>query len=387
MIKDYDWIKLNCAISNAVYQDNFEPVMGWKRIYNSDIKESGYYGSIFVDNDNYPFKAIIAHRGSNSIKDYIEDISILKKQTFNQINDAYNFVYKDFTNIMEERYGNSLMQTSQTGHSLGAILADVSSIHDPIEDAKYWHPIRSSVTFENPGSKEIIYAWLKQLSKRPGRSNFDPDIIMDIVLRDFAPNCIVIQSHVNFINTCNTQLGVVHRLIDKPYDLSDMPDFILRSPYLISSQAKGNMYYLIQNMLNQHAILPILDYINLGGHIIESESPVGLQEGYRYFLDYRKNPLFWDEFFKMAWELSLQDPFCPHEPTEEVLKMKGLAALNTAREKSFFPQNFRFSGGFLTDSGSLKYEAVSNIFFPGLKSNETPRLGFDKANTPSCKIM
>jgi hypothetical protein len=138
---------LNSAYLAAdVYNANHDKKSyGYERIYESNPVSSGYFGACYVPTLDNPSYAIIAHRGTIvDIRSIIADIAIAQEKAFKQIDDAIFFAGR-FASSIAAIYGD--IPIYNTGHSLGAILSDAATqnINQNV-----------SITFENPGSKNIL---------------------------------------------------------------------------------------------------------------------------------------------------------------------------------------------------------------------------------------
>ena len=249
---DKEWIITNAALSSDVYNDNLnvsDQLKGWTRIHSTpEVVISGYFGAAYIDSIDNPSKIIIAHRGTNNIQDIIEDIAIINNRPFSQLFDAACFTKKVL------RVSPRDCTISHTGHSLGAIIAEIMSYMT--------FGSRKCITFENPGSLEILKRWL---------INENPDIS---AVKKYST---IIQSRVNMIDTCNTQMGTVYNLKDKPLGID--ADILYPKSYL------ENPYYMVANTLEQHPISSMLTYLEEGGIIAPMDNwPSGFEAGYKVFL-------------------------------------------------------------------------------------------------------
>lgn len=241
-------------LASDVYNNDIAPaeqLKGWTRFYcPSEPYPSGYFGAAYVDSVAKPSKAIVAHRGTKSVQDLVEDISILADMPFEQLNDAVDFS-REVRDILPAG-----IEISHTGHSLGAVIAEIMSMSLLFS--------LESITFENPGSLEIFGKWNKKI-------NLDPKIPIKTC-------STIIQSRVNMINTCNTQAGSVYYLKDKKLGLGAHwgrhPESYLENPF-----------YMTANTLEQHPIAGMLAYLESGGIIAAVEDwPAGFEAGYKMFL-------------------------------------------------------------------------------------------------------
>lgn len=292
----------HAALSVDVYFDwPVQPIRGWYRFKDTNRATStGYYGAVYIDSAEDPRHAIIAHRGSKGFADFIADIAILKRKTFEQLNDAGQFsaeaennLYKSFRKTVivdgqgpreesREEFDQRFM-ISHAGHSLGAVLAEFCGIS------------HLTCTFENPGTKEI---WVDYMNNIPNLSQETKLVLLNEVLSRAKKYFSVIQSHVNMINCCNSQIGSVFRMIDMPYEYDGLSKNELAYPFQVASSWMMNNFYVGSYTLHQHKIELITEYLYSGGKVVPDSSPAGFEEGYIEFLDTGKNWNFWRGYFE-----------------------------------------------------------------------------------------
>src|SRR5581483_1970429 len=183
-------------------------------------------------------------------------------------------------------------------------------------------------TFENPGSKEI---WIDYINNFYGISQETKQILLNQVLAAAKQNCFIIQSHVNMINCCNSQIGSVFRMADKPYEYDGLTKNELAWPFQVASSWRMNNFYLMPYTLYQHAIEPIIEYICSGGRVVRDSNPAGFEEGYIEFLDTEKNWNFWRGYFRYMWEA---DNYKPKEPDFNIFLNRGMSSVDAAHERA-----------------------------------------------------
>ena len=185
------------------------------------------------------------------------------------------------TKINDEKYK---VYCLQTGHSLGAVMADILCCVFLNNGAQM-----KSITFENPGSKPIIVDLFR-------KSGVQDDKIYKYlaIIRNF---CNSYQADVNIINTTNEQLGIIWRLESLPYNYD-----LDRGPILqISSNYYLNLYYILYTVLDQHQIIRTYEYLKENGVVSSIENPRNHVEGYIEYLDGSKRKKYWENYFQILW--------------------------------------------------------------------------------------
>lgn len=153
---------------------------GW-RVYMAVDGSDGYHGIAYINEGSN--RVVFAHRGTNPdasiISDLDDDFQLWRGEPPGQFATSRNFV----ENVSRElaASGRGDMPVIHTGHSLGAVLADLNAAQDETR----------SITFENPGSREI----LENMGNR-----HDPN--------DF----VAYQSSPNLINQTNRPAGHAFRV-------------------------------------------------------------------------------------------------------------------------------------------------------------------------------
>ncbi|WP_375359410.1 hypothetical protein [Candidatus Tisiphia endosymbiont of Neophilaenus lineatus] len=176
---------------------------GWNVLCNSaDYANTNQYSYKSVALINAKTKEIhITSAGTKPNKDDIlDDIRITFAYTPNKLEPLQNFVNK----VIELVGGNEKVQEytfSTSGHSLGGIISDLTSC----EIGSRGFSFDKSVTFDNPGSKEVVqYAIRNNLFTGTVQTTID----------ELSEHCEVYNAKPNFINTTNTQLAKkIHLLV------------------------------------------------------------------------------------------------------------------------------------------------------------------------------
>jgi hypothetical protein len=164
--------------ADNTYSDPVQSIPdGWELIHTEENKKTSYTGKVFIKKNKWPWEIVIAHKGSNDWKDFlIDDVDIALKKMPPQFEDAKKLTEK----IMKQF---PLMYITQTGHSLGAFLAEVTAVNFG----------QKAVTFDGPGSAKQIDKIIKQ------KESFG--------LKVPPPNITAYISDPNLVNSAGTYLG------------------------------------------------------------------------------------------------------------------------------------------------------------------------------------
>lgn len=167
---------------------------GWRVYKVKEGKENLHYRGVVFKND-MTRQLVVAHRGTNvgNVKDLlaniIEDVqSVIRSKTSPQGLAAFVLVNDVVRNAKEDKYSVSF-----TGHSLGAFLAELSVFFCHND---YDYPKANAVTFENPGSEEVLEGLQSNIKGRRV-----PLESMDIIGYVASPNAI---------NTFNHHIGSLY---------------------------------------------------------------------------------------------------------------------------------------------------------------------------------
>lgn len=176
----YNLMQLNKV---AHYHDNKYAPDGYRIIEHSKATD-GYHGVIAI-NDKEKI-IVICNAGTKLDKknaletalDFISDVQIFVKQSPEQYKSALKFTQAGLKNLPEG------YQVIISGFSLGAVLSDLVTYK-----LSKQYPQIKSITFENPGSKEIICKTFG-IDKIADESKFE-------VYNSAVPNMVNIIGHKN----------------------------------------------------------------------------------------------------------------------------------------------------------------------------------------------
>ena len=116
----------------------------------SEDHQHGYYGVAYINHQQQ--EIIIAHKGTVNYQDIITDAFFaLLGYPAKQFATAYYFSQSVWDEI-EKNPELKHYARSHTGHSLGALLAEITAYHE----AKDFNCIRTVVTFDSPGSGSLL---------------------------------------------------------------------------------------------------------------------------------------------------------------------------------------------------------------------------------------
>jgi len=345
-----------CAIFalDAYNESHRSPIDGWSVSAVSPKNRSGYYAKCYIKGTwpftpGIPVSVVIAHRGTvpTNIHNLLTDIKVAAEDLGQDsaLDSMYQFIWGEHNclapilslisngpTLNKDSFDKSVIVN--VGHSLGGIFSDflAYSLFDSqsrlagIGSASlYGDPFlnKKSITFENPGSKNII----TKIFNNTLRINCSP-----ITTSKYASY----NADVNFINCCNENSGKTYRLIDLPYDYKGSLDPRLNS---MSELYYKNPYYVIYS-IQQHDIKNIVDYLLKGGKTIEYAYPVGFQPSYIAYLNGDERKEYWEGFYKTLWETDdLLKPMYNwnfnnyfYSKMEDLAKIRDNAIINHSKE-------------------------------------------------------
>jgi hypothetical protein len=296
-----------CAeFSLVVYGDclpfpsDLPPAMRWELLCTQEFI-TGYKGACYVRKDGAFLHVVVAHRGTvlnqavSTVGSFIADFNVmLGKVPTLQLASANEFL-SVVDKKLYEKFKDAKIQyvnLAQTGHSLGAIIADLTC-----GEFNSRGLATRSLTFENPGSKSMML----DLLKKDGTAE---ESVAE-TLGKIAKYCKTYLAGVNIINTCNEQMGEVGRLANLTCDYFVDP----KGPYTyISPSYFANFYYFMYSVFDQHNMEKIYNYIKkTTSCLLITDNPVGFRAGYVEYLDggeYWESAKrkYWDNYFQIIWD-------------------------------------------------------------------------------------
>jgi hypothetical protein len=284
----------SAALSLDVYRgDERLPLPdGWTVLVDcpAEYATAGYFGSAYIsclDQSMKIYEVVIAHRGTTSWLDGIEDYLVLlgkTPDTFWQNAAPFIDYVKDY---VEKNYPScDCLISEYTGHSLGAVLAELSVARQSLYDDP-----RLAITFDSPGSKPIIQDMVDNKALPANAVLFTSQLVAS----DF--------SDVNAINSCNEQID------EDAYPNTNI------SPYTYDQDggvppSPGYIYYFVGfTAENQHKMINFYNYWkNNDAHPekkLKSRSftwPIGFFNSYDYYITYDNHPDYWNGYVKNYWD-------------------------------------------------------------------------------------
>jgi hypothetical protein len=232
---------------------------------------------------------VIAHRGTVLKTDnLIDDLQVTLKMAPN----SFFTSSKPFTDYVRTlayskfpySEGFATHTFIHTGHSLGAIHAELNYVYQTKNDYGNVY----AITFESPGSKEIIVGLILT------------NILSSGTLLWWTGSSVeIINADINCINTLNHQISRVWR-INHGYDFVNVPKMNV-SPVDIK-------YFMTLFTYDQHSMEKIYDYFKNGGQLfIHRDYPVGIENAFKYYKTYypesnKEHRDYWDQAFKLYWD-------------------------------------------------------------------------------------
>ena len=251
--------------------------LGWAPLATSNPTtddDFGYFGVAFVNRATR--EIVIAHRGTNQLfgHDFDDDFGLLDGLANNNVPQQYGSAgIRDVDNIGARKFIDDVHQkialnssiqdftVSYTGHSLGAVLAELSAAQDRL----------TAVTFDSPGSLSIM-----QMHPEYG----------------FNPNVPIVSylAHPNIVNTINSHAGTLYT-VNPPYNFSGyrivtsairIADYL---QYTLQQHDRHGFVHLLDPKTNAPAPLAIT----------QSQWPSGFVEGLIYFYS-SDNSNYWSAY-------------------------------------------------------------------------------------------
>lgn len=291
------------ALSNDVYYQFDDPERpplppGWSRHIGSNPNSpDGYFGAVYlkiISPTNVG--VVVAHRGTvlSEFGNVLGDLEMACKKAPIQHIAAMLFWDKVAAPELKKHFEGRNINIDflvHTGHSLGGVLSDMCCFGT-----------NPSITFENPGSKNAWIDFYRSFITSSGE--VPPSQVEKVIqhsLSEMAKQCRTYLADANLINTCNEQIGQAFSVLPLTYNYyyGDGAPGTAIHPI-----PKKNMYYVMHYTFDQHR-MAILSYkLNTGAEIKPVSYPFGVQNGYRYYLDYEARRDYWFNYATEVWGLN-----------------------------------------------------------------------------------
>jgi len=188
---EYEYAVLSKNVYNDIKQGDIVNINSeeWG-VISTKRGNSGYFAALYRNDKTK--QLVLAHRGTQSFGSVMADLHGI---ILNQITSQHEAAYY-FTKEAVEEAKKSNVHLSTTGHSLGALLAELSVYwcHD-----KFNYEDINAVTFESPGSREII------------EGKMFPNLVNNSI--DLEKLDIVqYLSYPNIVNTWGHHIGTVYQI-------------------------------------------------------------------------------------------------------------------------------------------------------------------------------
>lgn len=192
-------LMVDIAYKNNSSQINILP-KGWKILFTSkEISnyEYKFQSVVFINKDEK--QLVIADAGTRignySFKESFADLTADYDIFAHNIPKKFSVSAIKFCNEVIKTLGADIIdyQFHCTGHSLGAVLAELTAVYLGM----HYYPVKS-VTFDSPGSKPLVMKLIKASGKEFDYSKLDIEIY---------------NSNPNFINNLNDQIGQVFQIL------------------------------------------------------------------------------------------------------------------------------------------------------------------------------
>lgn len=275
------------ALALDVYRDKDRPpipsYLTWLCDCPPELQSKDYFGAAYYANSGDYVHIYIAHRGTIlSFENLIDDLLI----ALGKAPRTFESNAKPFIEYVKKQVSSKLPQKkisviNHTGHSLGAILAE---LFVALGSDSY---SVSGRTFESPGSKPIIKDLMNQ-GKLPRDALARTQSLVTIYNAD-----------VNVINSCNEQATDLRAyLCSVGYDFSSIQSIF---PVSIA-------YYLTKFTPDQHSMLKMYRFMQGTVHWETFPQDVaGLGYGYSFYKKYQdyRHRYYWDAALKIYWDTNL----------------------------------------------------------------------------------
>lgn len=268
---------------DVYYNEPHFQIPGYVRVGDSGASGiDGYYGALYVDNAQNPKAAWIAHRGTQNIESFFEDIPVFMEKAFSQLSSA-----KIFDNYVRYKYTKDNPSLAghirETGHSLGAVIASVMTYSHYRYSGGYLEPdTENCITYENPGSREIVHTYISQMDMK----KTDRDLLFNAIDGFYRILETDIFSETNGINTLNDQMGYEYFQGGGTY-FNEMSDNYFSIPFVFIPNPLLSPLYIRHTLLT-HRIGKIVEHFKSYPHVssINPPRPHGLKNGFMHFIDY-----------------------------------------------------------------------------------------------------
>lgn len=317
--------KIAVSLAQDVYYEQGRPPLpsGWSVFLNCTIgeQENSYFGVAYqAVIDARHASIVIAHRGTDSPQDKVEDIemcSAMNKVPAQFYTSTIPFIQNVFSHLDKSVYNQTTTYLYFTGHSLGATLAEMSIIRY-INYFASWKPTynpyrvwgNTTYVFESPGSVNLVQEQL-----------FAGEIT-ESDIADGGETIEVYNSEVDGINTCMpTSASYGRRRI---YAAIGNDYSCLAHNIILDYHPSLSFYFYPFNSncytLTQHAMAYVYDWVtnvfnrsnpNTYRAVKVSEWPIGLEAGFHNYLSYygpdatnynfMRHNLYWQQYTTILW--------------------------------------------------------------------------------------
>ena len=293
---------LECAaFSLYVYRDQDQPPLpeGWNVLVDcpDELRCEGYFATAFIKittitPDYATCDVVIAHRGTvASIWDGWNDFLISLGKVPTQFSNGAYLFDEYVRQYVDKNYpkSNYTYTITHTGHSLGAILAELCVA------ASCENNFETGITFESPGSKSLISDMESKKILPPGALSWAEQMVITVL------------ADVDAINTCNEQVATR----SYPVDISHVGyDYEADSVDAGIMPLGITLYTLNYTLHDQHKMVKMYQYWQEAEEyeFVKKEStqdvswPVGLENGYQCYMNYNLRQAYWDGYMQYIWD-------------------------------------------------------------------------------------
>lgn len=348
-----------CAIfsQDVYFPDKDDPnrpplPAGWKVFaeHVSHPNDNGYFGRCYVtdwDAANGPYIILFAHRGSilEIFDNKIGVLQIALGRIPRPFIEGYRFVQSTIDAFLDTRGPDDIPKFEQsqilmTGHSLGAVISDLMVAE---ELAWFIHrmnrlPMRiRAVTFENPGTKNIIGKYLQNIKLDDGK--YIPQSLIEQTTLLMPYYSTTYLADMNIVNTCNEQAARAFTVFPRTYDYL-YNDAKPPARQEIFSSVYLNLYYFITYSYDQHQMIELYKKFLSGTVTLEpAKFPTKLQESYRMYLDYGTRQKYWDGYIEAYWAENFDDVESDYGGDFDAFKSYFIKLLKESHDAAFTSNN------------------------------------------------